>query len=415
MKSLVMGIALFGLSGCISAVTPSAQLTSSATDQTSQLVESDLELGSDSSTQQLLAEDENGNVIAIPVPKPHIATPVETAEFVQDQPTGNIPVNGTQVTTPSHQPIVAPEPLKEVAVVQQPASEAPPPHQPTPVKTAQSSTTKPKITSTPLVGTQIDKSEESQTTELALVVPQENPRTPTQRGQSGELTPLTPQTIASQQATKKQATAALKKPSFLASLFKRPPANVGGNNWTRDDRDDSVSSARSGRASLRVRPTTSSLVAMPGVKTNDEIFGIKKPKRNVQVASAVGLARLSPKGIRVQHSGVNVSCIRPGVVKILRTVERRYGKKPIVTSGYRSPSRNRKAGGARNSLHISCSAVDIQVEGISKWNLAKFLRSIPGRGGVGTYCRTKSVHVDTGSKRDWNQRCRRKSKRRNKA
>jgi uncharacterized protein YcbK (DUF882 family) len=34
---------------------------------------------------------------------------------------------------------------------------------------------------------------------------------------------------------------------------------------------------------------------------------------------------------------------------------------------------------------------------------------MPGRGGVGTYCHTNSVHVDVGPERDWNWRCRRRS------
>lgn len=161
--------------------------------------------------------------------------------------------------------------------------------------------------------------------------------------------------------------------------------------------------------------------ALPGVKSNSEIFGIKednkKPSNSsqtTQVASLGSLGKLSPNGLRVQHSNVQVSCLKPGVLRLLKLVERHYGKKPIITSGYRSPKKNRRAGGARNSQHIFCKAVDIQVEGVSKWKLAKFLRTLPGRGGVGTYCRTKSVHIDIGSVRDWHHPCRKSSKRKRK-
>ncbi|MDH6229534.1 uncharacterized protein YcbK (DUF882 family) [Mesorhizobium soli] len=55
-----------------------------------------------------------------------------------------------------------------------------------------------------------------------------------------------------------------------------------------------------------------------------------------------------------------------------------------------------------------CAAVDIQIEGVSKWEPANYVRSMPGRGGVsGIYCHTDSVHVDVGSERHWNWRCRR--------
>lgn len=80
----------------------------------------------------------------------------------------------------------------------------------------------------------------------------------------------------------------------------------------------------------------------------------------------------------------------------------------VVTSGYRNEDRNRQARGAKNSLHMYCAAADIQVPGVTKWDLATYVRSLPGRGGVGTYCHTDSVHVDVGPERDWNWRCRRR-------
>lgn len=111
------------------------------------------------------------------------------------------------------------------------------------------------------------------------------------------------------------------------------------------------------------------------------------------------------RGLVTQTSRVQVDCIDPGVVAILRSVEVRFAAKPVITSGYRSPADNRRAGGASKSFHTRCQAADIQVPGVARAQLAKFLRSIPGRGGVGTYCHTKSVHVDLGAKRDWNYRC----------
>ncbi|MEN0001268.1 MAG: D-Ala-D-Ala carboxypeptidase family metallohydrolase, partial [Pseudomonadota bacterium] len=92
--------------------------------------------------------------------------------------------------------------------------------------------------------------------------------------------------------------------------------------------------------------------------------------RPIQVASAAGLARLAPNGLRVQHSGVDVACLKPALVRVLKKVERKFGKPVVVTSGYRSPSRNSNARGAKNSLHIYCAAADIQIEGVTKWELA---------------------------------------------
>ena len=128
-----------------------------------------------------------------------------------------------------------------------------------------------------------------------------------------------------------------------------------------------------------------------------------------QVASAAGLARLAPNGLLKQNESVDVACLKPSLVRVLKTIEGHYGRKMVVTSGYRDPARNRRANGAKNSLHMDCAAADIQVPGVSKWELASYIRTMPGRGGVGTYCHTESVHVDVGPERDWNWRCRRRS------
>lgn len=131
----------------------------------------------------------------------------------------------------------------------------------------------------------------------------------------------------------------------------------------------------------------------------------------VQIASLSGLARLAPNGLKTQHGGVDVNCLKPALVRVLNQVERKFGRPVIVTSGFRSRQRNARARGAKRSLHMFCAAADIQVEGVSKWTLAEYLRGMDGRGGVGTYCHTKSVHIDVGPERDWNWRCKRRRRR----
>lgn len=238
-----------------------------------------------------------------------------------------------------------------------------------------------------------------------------------------------------------------KKPNFFQRIFKsnnnkgvssqnRPNTRTNSNTAPRGREGIRIASAHNApRKTLRAKRQSREIQlvarqrdgsrrsALPGVKSNAEIFGISSSggasntnevSGNTQLASVGGLGRLSPNGLRVQHDKVQVACLKPGVLQILKIVERNYGRKPIITSGYRSPKRNRRAGGARNSQHIFCKAVDIQVEGVSKWDLATYLRSVPGRGGVGTYCRTKSVHVDIGKKRDWHHPCRRSKARKRK-
>jgi uncharacterized protein YcbK (DUF882 family) len=131
-----------------------------------------------------------------------------------------------------------------------------------------------------------------------------------------------------------------------------------------------------------------------------------------QVASAAGLARLAPNGLLKQTDKVDVGCLKPTLVRVLKAVEAHYGRKMVVTSGYRSATHNRRVRGAKNSMHMYCAAADVQVPGVTKWELAAFVRTMQGRGGVGTYCHTESVHIDVGPERDWNWRCRGKRKKR---
>lgn len=156
-----------------------------------------------------------------------------------------------------------------------------------------------------------------------------------------------------------------------------------------------------------------------------ELVVTKKRQKNngkatTVVASAYGRApaasrqtgwpRVVHAGLVAKHSRVSVRCFKPKLIALLRKVERHYGKKPIVTSGYRSPGHNRRIRGARRSLHMGCAAADIEVPGVGKNSLARYLRSLPGRGGVGLYCRSRSVHIDIGSKRQWYWGCGKKKR-----
>ena len=129
------------------------------------------------------------------------------------------------------------------------------------------------------------------------------------------------------------------------------------------------------------------------------------------VSRQTGWPRVVHAGLVAQHSRVSVKCFKPKLIGLLRQVERYYGKKPIITSGYRSPAHNRRVRGAKRSLHMKCTAADIQVPGIGKATLARYLRGLPGRGGVGLYCRSRSVHIDIGAKRQWYWGCGRKKSR----
>lgn len=122
------------------------------------------------------------------------------------------------------------------------------------------------------------------------------------------------------------------------------------------------------------------------------------------LAAIGGFGRNLPHGLRLARADVQVTCLKPQLMSMLQTIQRHFNTPVIITSGYRSPLYNKKVNGSNHSMHMSCAAADIILPGINKNSVAKFVRNLPKRGGVGTYCH-QAIHVDVGPKRDWNWSC----------
>ncbi len=115
---------------------------------------------------------------------------------------------------------------------------------------------------------------------------------------------------------------------------------------------------------------------------------------------------LAANGLLLAHSAINVSCVRPALLGMIRDAERHFSRKVVITSGYRSPSHNQRVRGALHSQHLYCNAVDLYMPGVARDELARYFYGHPSRGGLGLYCHTKSIHVDTGRRREWRWACR---------
>ncbi|WP_228259538.1 YcbK family protein [Siculibacillus lacustris] len=108
----------------------------------------------------------------------------------------------------------------------------------------------------------------------------------------------------------------------------------------------------------------------------------------------------TPFGIpyMLQTNSVETACLKPELVDILRQVEKHYGRKVVITSGFRDRGR-------QGSLHRQCAAADIEVPGVDAASLANYSRTLPAVGGVGTYCHPHMIHLDIGAPRDWKYGC----------
>lgn len=241
---------------------------------------------------------------------------------------------------------------------------------------------------------------------------------PTKKVAGEQVAMATPDAPAAKPEAKKQLATSAKQAEELPQLSFENIAPLGEKTGRAGARLNQTPEIKSVRASAFADDGEGT--GLPGVRQS-ALFEIKRKSGidddsdvdihegsdgGVDVAFAPGLARLSPNGLLKQRESVDVACLKPSLVRVLKTIERRFGKKVLVTSGYRSPNYNRKVRGAKNSQHMYCAAADIHVPGVSKWEVANFARSMPGRGGVGTYCHTAAIHVDVGPERDWNWRCR---------
>lgn len=91
-------------------------------------------------------------------------------------------------------------------------------------------------------------------------------------------------------------------------------------------------------------------------------------------------------------------CLPPKLRRVLKRVAQRYG--PVtVHSTHRWWLENRRKGGARNSYHLKCKAVDFSVDG-DPASVVAFLKSQRAVGGY-KYYSSGFYHIDTGPRRTW--------------
>lgn len=89
----------------------------------------------------------------------------------------------------------------------------------------------------------------------------------------------------------------------------------------------------------------------------------------------------------------DVIFIAPALVDILQTIRNHYGKAVHINSAYRTPTYNKKVGGATYSQHLYGTAADIRINGVKPKDLAAYIETLmPNYGGIGIY--PTFVHVD---------------------
>lgn len=93
--------------------------------------------------------------------------------------------------------------------------------------------------------------------------------------------------------------------------------------------------------------------------------------------------------------GSQVVFIDDHLVSILEILRNKIEKPVIITSGYRTPARNKAVNGAKYSFHMRGMAADIRVNGMSAKEIASKLNAIVPPDECGIIVYESWVHLDT--------------------
>jgi hypothetical protein len=111
-----------------------------------------------------------------------------------------------------------------------------------------------------------------------------------------------------------------------------------------------------------------------------------------------GFAAAVERGSITLRASTPTRCLPGSLTAVLADVASKFGV-VSVQSTHRSSGVNRRAGGARQSLHLACRAIDFRVKSRAGGVMA-YLRSRPEVGGLKVY-RNGIIHIDNGSRRSW--------------
>ncbi len=99
-------------------------------------------------------------------------------------------------------------------------------------------------------------------------------------------------------------------------------------------------------------------------------------------------------GTYVANTRVDTFCLVPKLRLAIWSIETFFGKKVVVSSGYRDPQHNANVGGKEDSYHMKCMAADIFIPTVPKARLIAYAYRNGLVGGLGCYPGQGFIHID---------------------
>lgn len=99
-------------------------------------------------------------------------------------------------------------------------------------------------------------------------------------------------------------------------------------------------------------------------------------------------------GTWTANSGVDTFCLVPKLRLAIWSIETFFGRKVVVSSGFRDPEHNADVGGKEASFHMRCMAADLFIPGVDKRRIIAYAYRNSLVGGLGCYPGRTFVHID---------------------
>lgn len=99
-------------------------------------------------------------------------------------------------------------------------------------------------------------------------------------------------------------------------------------------------------------------------------------------------------GTWVTNSKVDTVCLVPQLRMAIWSLETFFGRKAVLSSGYRNPFHNAAVGGKDDSYHMKCMAADLFIPGVDKRRLIAAAYRNGLIGGLGCYPGRPFIHID---------------------
>jgi len=152
----------------------------------------------------------------------------------------------------------------------------------------------------------------------------------------------------------------------------------------------------------KVSVTEKRVASMTSVSTTPEVPDPLREIGNI-------FTRFIESLIRPVHDAVVMQFTPQPLRDVLEQAARHFNSQVLVISAYRSPAHNKRAGGAKRSMHMvkdgKRGAVDFKVAGVNKHQLHAWLKHQSQVKGLGLYCGSDYVHIDNGRPRSWYWKC----------